>query len=579
MHRAEEPLAAAPKAKTTASTAPILAPVHPSRRLISPSLAALLARYSVFIALVAGALLSLVLSFTDQAAWLIVFCVLFPLVLVGVFDITQSEHSLLRNYPVIGSARWVFEALRPYLRQYLMEDDLSERPFNRDERSIVYARAKNEEDRQPFGTELDTYSAEYEWMTHSLAPEPVAHEPFRVSVGGPACAKPYSASVLNISAMSFGSLGRNAIEALNLGAKTGGFYHDTGEGGFSPYHRIHGGDIVWELGSGYFGARNRDGTFSPERFADRAVDPQVKMVEIKLSQGAKPGHGGVLPAAKVTPEIAETRGIPMGEDCISPARHSAFSTPVQMMEFVARLRDLSGGKPVGLKLCVGHPSEVFALAKAMLKTGIRPDFIVVDGAEGGTGAAPPELADHLGMPLREGLILMRNALVGTGLRREVRLAASGKVTSGFSMAANMAIGADWCNAARAFMFSLGCVMSMRCHTGACPAGVTTNDPHLQRGLVVPEKAERVESFHRHTVHALAELVAAAGLSHPGELLPHHVWHRVSPIEVKPLDRLYPFLAAGALLEAPDETFYGADWQAADADSFAPRAAVGPRRAA
>ncbi|MFS8036371.1 FMN-binding glutamate synthase family protein [Xanthobacter sp. AM11] len=546
---------------------------------MSPSTRMMLRRYSVFIAIVVVAAASLVLSFTAHQAWLIVFCVLFPLVLVGVFDITQPDHSLLRNYPVIGSVRWLFEAVRPYLRQYLMEDDLSERPFNRDERSLVYARAKNEEDRQPFGTELDTYAAEYEWMTHSLAPAPVAGEPFRVEVGGPACSKPYSASVLNISAMSFGSLGRNAIEALNLGARTGSFYHDTGEGGFSPYHRIHGGDIVWELGSGYFGCRNRDGTFSPERFAERAADAQVKMVEIKLSQGAKPGHGGVLPAAKVTAEIAQTRGVPMGEDCISPARHSAFSTPAQMMEFVAQLRELSGGKPVGLKLCVGHPSEVFALAKAMVKTGICPDFVVVDGAEGGTGAAPHELADHLGMPLREGLLLMRNALVGTGLRPQVRLAAAGKVTSGFSMAANMAIGADWCNAARAFMFSLGCVMSMRCHTGACPTGVTTNDPHLQRGLVVSEKAERVTRFHHHTIAALAELVAAAGLYHPSELLPHHVWHRVSPIEVKPLDRLYPFLPSGALLDAPDETPYAAEWQAADADSFAPRQEVGPRRAA
>ncbi len=546
---------------------------------MTPSTKTLLARYSIFIAVSLGALISLILSFSLHQAWLIVFCVLFPLVLLGVFDITQPEHSLLRNYPVIGSMRWLFEALRPYLRQYLMEDDLSERPFNRDDRSLVYARAKNEEDRQPFGTELDTYATEYEWMTHSLAPMPVAKEPFRVSVGGADCAKPYSASVLNISAMSFGSLGGNAIEALNLGAREGGFYHDTGEGSISRYHRIHGGDIVWELGSGYFGCRNPDGTFSPERFAERAADDQVKMIEIKLSQGAKPGHGGMLLAAKVTPEIAEARGIPVGEDCISPARHSAFSTPVEMMEFVARLRELSGGKPVGLKLCVGHPTEVFAMTKAMLKSGIRPDFIAVDGSEGGTGAAPHELADHVGMPLREGLIVVRNALVGTGLRPEVRLAASGKVTSGFSMVANMGIGADWCNAARAFMFSLGCVMSMRCHTGQCPTGVTTTDPHLQRGLVVAEKAQRVTNYHRHTVDALAELVAAAGLSHPSELLPHHLWHRVSPIEVKPLDRIYPFLTAGSLLAEADATPYAAEWEAADADSFAPRRPVGPRRAA
>ncbi|MEP9376484.1 FMN-binding glutamate synthase family protein [Aquabacter sp. CN5-332] len=546
---------------------------------VEPSTQMLIRRYSVFAVVVALCLLSLVLSFMGSRAWLFVFCVLFPLAWVGVFDIAQKQHSLLRNYPIIASVRWVFEALRPYLRQYIVEGDLEGSPYTRQARSLVYARAKGQEDRQPFGTELDTNAGEYEWMTHSLAPMPVAEEPFRVRVGGDQCTKPYDAAVLNISAMSFGSLGRNAIEALNLGAKQGGFYHDTGEGGLSPYHRIHGGDIVWELGSGYFGCRNRDGSFSPERFAEKATDPQVKMVEIKLSQGAKPGHGGVLPAAKVTKEIAEIRGIELGEDCISPSRHPAFATPAQMMEFVARLRELSGGKPVGIKLCVGHPSETFAIAKAMLLTGIRPDFVVVDGAEGGTGAAPEELADHMGMPLREGLVLMRNALVGAGLRDKMNLAASGKVTSGFSMAANMAIGADWCNAARAFMFSLGCVMSMRCHTGQCPTGVTTNDPHLQRGLVVEEKAERVASYQRHTVSALADLVAAAGLAHPSDLEPHHIWHRLTPVEAKPLDRLYPFLAAGVFLDAPDSTPYAAEWAAADPDSFAPRSAVGPRRAA
>ncbi|WP_029003997.1 FMN-binding glutamate synthase family protein [Azorhizobium doebereinerae] len=538
-----------------------------------------LRRHSVFFAVVAVALLGLVLSFAGSPAWIWLFCAAMPLVAIGVFDMVQQQHSLLRNYPLIGTMRWLFEDLRPYLRQYIVEGDQEGRPYPRSDRSLIYARAKAEEDRQPFGTELNAYSSEYEWMTHSLAPLPAAEEPFRVTVGGPQCTRPYSSAVLNVSAMSFGSLGRNAIEALNLGAKRGGFYHDTGEGGLSPYHRIHGGDIVWELGSGYFGCRNRDGSFSPERFAEKAADDQVKMVEIKLSQGAKPGHGGVLPAAKVTPEIAEIRGIALGEDCISPSRHPAFSTPVEMMEFVAQLRELSGGKPVGIKLCVGHPSETFAIVKAMLKTGIRPDFVVVDGSEGGTGAAPRELADHVGMPLREGLVLMRNALVGAGLRGEVRLAASGKVTSGFSMAANMAIGADWCNAARAFMFSLGCVQSLRCHTGLCPTGVTTNDEHLQRGLVVADKALRVASFQKHTVAALADLVAAAGLAHPSDLLPHHVWHRLSPIEVRPLDRLYTFLAPFALVEAPDDTPYAAEWRAADADSFVPRIDVGPRRAA
>ncbi len=546
---------------------------------LSQSTRLLLGRYSTFGIILALCVLTLIASFVGNPAWLFAFCVLFPLAWIGVFDVTQESHSLLRNYPVIGSMRWVFEALRPYLRQYIVEDDLEGHPYNRNQRSLIYARAKSQEDRQTFGTELDTNASHYEWMTHSISPMTAAEEPFRVMVGEGTCAKPYAAATLNISAMSFGSMGRNAIEALNLGAKMGGFYHDTGEGGLSPYHRIHGGDIVWELGSGYFGCRNRDGSFSPERFAEKATDPQVKMVEIKLSQGAKPGHGGVLPAAKVTPEIAEIRGIPLGEDCISPSRHPAFATPAQMMEFVAQLRELSGGKPVGIKLCVGHPSEVFAIAKAMVKTGIHPDFVVIDGSEGGTGAAPQELADHMGMPLREGLVLMRNALVGTGLRPKVRLAASGKVTSGFSMAANMAVGADWCNAARAFMFSLGCVMSMRCHTGHCPTGVTTNDPHLQRGLVVSDKAERVASYQRHTVAALADLVAAAGLAHPSELAPHHVWHRITPVEAKALDKLYPFLDPGILLETPEATPYAAEWAAAHADSFTPVQSVGPRRAA
>ncbi|OYW57097.1 MAG: FMN-binding glutamate synthase family protein [Azorhizobium sp. 32-67-21] len=535
-------------------------------------------RYGVFAAVVALCVFSLILSFRSHI-WLVVFCALFVLAFVGVFDIAQKHHSLLRNYPIIASVRWLFEAVRPYLRQYIVEGDLEGEPFNRKERSLVYARAKGEEDRQPFGTELDTNSTEYEWMTHSMAPMPVASEPFRVRVGGADVTQPYDAAVLNVSAMSFGSLGRNAIEALNLGAHKGGFYHDTGEGGLSPYHRIHGGDIVWQVASGYFGCRNRDGTFAPEKFREKAADPHVKMIEVKLSQGAKPGHGGVLPAAKVTAEISEIRGIPMGEDCISPSRHPSFSTPAQMMEFIASLRELSGGKPVGVKMCVGHPTEVFALVKGMLHTGITPDFIVVDGAEGGTGAAPQELTNHMGMPLREGLVLMRNALVGTGLRDRVRLAASGKVTSGFSMAANMAVGADWCNAARAFMFSLGCVMSMRCHTGGCPTGITTNDPHLQRGLVVEDKAERVARFQRHTVEALADLVAAAGLSHPSELQPHHIWHRLTPVEAKSLDKLYPFLSRSILLEAPQETIYAAEWAAASASSFLPVADVGPRRAA
>jgi glutamate synthase domain-containing protein 2 len=544
--------------------------------LIGSRSAGILRRYGVFLAVAALAAAALILALSgSHAGWTLV--ALAPLLAVGVGDIMQDRHSLRRNFPILAHTRWLIEDLRPYLRQYIVEDDLSGRPFSHNERALVYARAKGEEDRQPFGSELDSYASDYEWMTHSIAPRPVEREGFRVTVGGPACSRPYSASVLNISAMSFGALGANAIEALNLGARQGGFYHDTGEGSLSRHHRIHGGDIVWEIGSGYFGCRNPDGTFSPERFAENAAGEQVKMVEIKLSQGAKPGHGGVLPGAKVTAEIADARGVPPGVDCVSPASHSAFSTPVEMMAFIARLRELSGGKPVGFKLCVGHPTEVFALMKAMLLTGVRPDFIVVDGGEGGTGAAPMEMTDHLGMPLREGLMVVRNALVGTGLRGEVRLAASGKISTGFKMAVNHALGADWCNAARPFMFALGCIQSMKCHTGRCPTGVTTNDPGLQRGLVVPVKAERVARFHHHTVEALADLVAAAGLSHPSELMPRHVWRRVNPIEVKTMDRIYPFLAPGALVEVPDETPYADYWRAADPHSFSPRIDVGPQR--
>jgi glutamate synthase domain-containing protein 2 len=536
-------------------------------------------RFSLFGFVALLALLSLALGIELAKGWLWPLVFLLPLLAIGLWDLIQPSHSLMRNYPLLAHFRWLFEELRPYLRQYIVEDDHSGKPYSHDERALVYARAKGQEDRQPFGTELDAYSSAFEWMTHSIAPKPVVKEPFRIKVGGPGCKKPYEAAILNISAMSFGSLGPNAIEALNWGAKLGGFYHDTGEGGISRYHRIHGGDIVYEVGTGYFGARNPNGTFSPERFAEQAQNDQVRMIEIKLSQGAKPGHGGILPGAKVSAEISNARGVAMGVDCVSPSRHSAFSTPVEMMEFIARLRELSGGKPIGFKLCIGHPTEVFALIKAMLKTGIKPDFIVVDGKEGGTGAAPAELSDHLGMPLREGLVLMRNALVGAGLRSEIRLAASGKVVSGFSMAVNLAMGADWCNAARAFMFSLGCVQSMRCHTNRCPTGVTTNDPVLQRGLVVALKAQRVAGFQHNTVEALAELVAAAGLEHPQDLMPRHIWHRLNPIEVRTLDRIYNFLEPGVLISAPDMTPYADEWRAADADSFMPRMDVGPQREA
>jgi hypothetical protein len=399
--------------------------------------------------------------------------VILPLAAIAVYDYVQKRHALRRNYPLIARIRWLFEDLRPFLRAYIVEGDSEGRPFSIDERSLVYARAKGDIDTHPMGTELDVYSQEYEWLSHSIVPLTDAPLDWRVTVGGPDCKQPYQSSLLNISAMSFGSLSARAIEALNKGAALGGFAHDTGEGSISRYHRKHGGDLIWEIGSGYFGCRAPDGTFDPERFAATAASDQVRMIEVKLSQGAKPGHGGMLPGPKVTEEIAEARGVEPWKDCNSPAAHSAFSTPLEFMEWLARLRELSGGKPVGFKLCLGLPHEIMALVKAMLETGITPDFIVVDGAEGGTGAAPQELTDNVGMPMREGLILLRNALVGANLRDKVKIGAAGKIHSGAGMARAFALGADWCNAARAFMFSLGCVQSMKCHTGECPTGVAT----------------------------------------------------------------------------------------------------------
>ena len=506
--------------------------------------------------------------FPSQTWWLLPAALLcLGSVLTGLHDLRQTRHAVLRNYPVAAHLRFLLESIRPEMRQYFFEGDKDGSPFPRDKRAIVYQRAKRELDKRPFGTQFDVYQEQYEWLHHSIAPTAaVPHDGLRTTVGS---ARPYSASLLNISAMSYGSLSANAIRALNKGAKAGGFYHDTGEGGVSPYHREHGGDLVWELGSGYFGARTADGGFDPAKFADAAADPQIKMVELKLSQGAKPGHGGVLPAAKVTEEISRIRGVPMGVDCVSPASHSVFSTPVGLLEFLAHLRELSGGKPVGFKLCIGHPWEFMAICKAMLKTGIVPDFIVVDGKEGGTGAAPLEFMDYVGMPLRDGLSLVHNALVGIGVRDRVRIGASGKITSAFDMARTLALGADWCNAARGFMFAVGCIQAQSCHTGACPTGVATQDPLRQRAIVVPDKAERVASFHRNTLHALAELVAAAGLSHPSELKPHHFLRRASSDKVISLAEQYEQLAPGQLTADPASSPRFAEaWAWSTADTFA-----------
>ncbi len=452
-----------------------------------------------------------------------------PLALLGLWDVLQKRHSILRNYPVVGHFRFLLEGMGPEIHQYLVESDEDGRPFPRATRSAIYQRAKNVEDKKPFGTEVDVTAPGYTWLTHSIATRPVVEDPvssLRTTVGGPSCTQPYSASILNISAMSFGALGAPAILAMNSGAKMGNFAHDTGEGSISPYHRENGGDLIWQIGTGYFGCRTDDGGFDADAFEERSRSDQVKMIEIKLSQGAKPGHGGILPGAKVTKEIAETRLVPEGKDVFSPTYHKAFSTPLEMTAFIAQLRELSGGKPVGFKICIGDPQEFMAVIKAMLDTGIHADFIVVDGGEGGTGAAPPEFSDSMGAPLMEGLLVVQNVLLGAGIREEMRVGASGKLVTGASICAAMCIGADWVNSARAFMMAVGCIQAQRCHTNRCPVGVTTQDEKLQRALVVPDKAERVHQFHRNTVGAVAELIAAVGLDHPSELGPDRMYKRV-----------------------------------------------------
>jgi glutamate synthase domain-containing protein 2 len=527
-------------------------------------------RFLTFALVAAGAVATMILSFAASPDWLWAAAPLTALAALGIYDLFQTHHAIRRNYPILGNLRFLFEAIRPEIRQYFLEDDTNATPFSRAQRSIVYQRAKRQVDKRPFGTQEEVYNDRYEWMNHSLSPTHVADSDFRVTIGGPDCSQPYSMSVLNISAMSFGALSGNAIMALNEGARIGNFAHDTGEGGISPYHRKPGGALVWNIGSGYFGCRDEQGNFSPEAFTRNASNPQVKMIEIKLSQGAKPGHGGILPGAKVTPEIAETRGVAPWKDCNSPAAHSAFDSPIGLMRFIARLRELSEGKPVGFKMCVGHPWEWFAIVKAMLETGITPDFIVVDGAEGGTGAAPLEFVDHVGTPLREGLRLVHNTLVGVNLRDRIRIGASGKIITAFDMARAMALGADWCNAARGFMFAIGCIQAQSCHTDKCPSGVATQDPVRQRALVVPDKAQRVANFHANTLHALAELLGAAGLTHPGALRPHHIARRISPSEVRLLSAIFPELAPGELLEGKFRHWvFERGWTMARADSFQP----------
>jgi glutamate synthase domain-containing protein 2 len=497
--------------------------------------------------------------------WIAVGCLGF-LLLLGIRDVAQRRHSILRNYPVLGHLRFLLEGIRPELQQYFIERNYDGRPYDRDIRTVIYERAKGIHGEQAFGTERDVNEVGYEYLVHSTAPLEPPPLPPRVRVGGPDCAQPYDMALLNVSAMSFGALSANAIRALNRGAAAGGFAHDTGEGGLTDYHLSGGGDLIWEIGSGYFGTRTRDGDFDPDLFRDKSAHPQVRCVSLKLSQGAKPGIGGVLPAAKVSREIAAARGVPEGVKCVSPAGHRVFHTPRELVLFVARMRELAGGKPTGVKLCVGSRRELLAICKAMRAEGVTPDFIVVDGSEGGTGAAPLEYEDHVGVPLTDGLIVVHNALVGTGLRDLIRIGASGKVSTGVDLVKRIAQGADYTNAARAMMMATGCIQAQLCHTNKCPVGVATQDPRRARALDVDDKSERVRRYQEATVAQAAQLIASMGLTGPHELTPAMLRRRVDHTTTRTYAELYDWLEPGQLLaQAPAD--WADDWAAADPDRF------------
>ena len=523
--------------------------------------------FSIFLVAITGAASYL----NSMFSWL--FVILGPIILLGFYDMIQSRHTIMRNFPLLGRARYWMEDLRPKLYQYFIESDIDGRPFNRTNRSVVYQRAKNELDTSPFGTQLNVYEEGYEWVNHSIAALDPHHikDDLRVTIGGPDCKRPYAASLLNVSAMSFGSLSNRAILALNGGAKIGGFAHNTGEGGISPYHLNPGGDLVYQIGTGYFGCRNADGTFSAEKYKETVTPKNVKMIELKLSQGAKPGHGGILPAKKNTEEIAKIRGIKPFTSVHSPPFHSAFSTPKGLLEFIKKLRDLADGRPVGFKLCIGKKHEFLAICKAMLETGIKPDFITIDGGEGGTGAAPIEFSDSVGMPLLDGLAFAYNALIGFDLKKDIKLIASGKVVSGFHIFRALAIGADLCQSARAMMLALGCIQSLECNKNSCPTGVATQKKHLIKGIVVKDKEQRVAEYQKETLVAFKELLAATGLSEPNQINRSHINRNETQTIIRRFDQAYPYITKGSLLQEPYPEGFQISMEEAQADSFAPAA--------
>ena len=502
--------------------------------------------------------------------WMLSSCAItIPVFVIGIIDINQKKQSIRRNFPVIGHMRYIFEKIRPEINQYFIESNTDGTPFSREERSVVYQRSKKVTDTIPFGTQRNVYENGYEYVAHSMSPVHVDPKGLRVSVGGKDCKKPYHASVFNISAMSYGSLSQSAIRALNGGAKDGNFAHNTGEGGLSPYHLENGGDIIWQVGTGYFGCRDEKGNFHDGLFAERSQDERVKMIEIKLSQGAKPGHGGILPKEKLTVEISKIRNVPMGEDVISPPWHSAFNTPKELCYFVKNLRELSGGKPVGIKMCIGRESDFMAMCKAMIETNIRPDYISIDGSEGGTGAAPLEFSNSVGMPGLDAIVFAVNVLRGFDLKKEIRVFASGKLTSAFGIIRHLCMGVDVCYAARPFLLSLGCIQALRCNTNDCPTGVATQNPALVRGLVVADKRTRVKNFHEQTLKGVAEILGAMGVNNHRKLNPHLLKRRVAQLDVRSLDDLVMWIEEGSFLRQQVPEKWRRDYLVASADSFHP----------
>jgi glutamate synthase domain-containing protein 2 len=526
-------------------------------------------RFSIVTYSVLGSVALAALSLADKV-FLIPAVILGVLGLLGISDYTQRKRAVLGNYPLIGRFRFIFESIRPELRQYFWESDTDELPYSRNQRSMVYQRAKGIMATRPFGSDQNMYAENYNWLNHSLIPSHIESTDFRIRVGEGD--KSYDASVLNISGTSFGALSPPAIQSLSAGAKLGGFAHNTGEGSLSKYHEAGGGDTIWQISTGYFGCRTEDGQFDSEKFKEKALLDQVKMIEIKLSQGAKPGHGGMLMAPKVTPEIAEARGVPAYQDVISPSRHSEFSTPNELLAFAAKLRDLSGGKPVGIKLCIGHPWEIISIVKAMVDGGVVIDFITVDGSEGGTGAAPVEFTDNIGSPLRDAIIFVDNCLRGAGLRDRVKIAASAKIVSAYDIVRHCALGADWCNMARPFMFAVGCIQARDCASSRCPSGVATMDPKRYRVINVEDRATRVFNFHKNSVEAVAEMLESAGLQHPSQLNRRHIVRRVSASKILLADQIYPRVEINALIDGKpvDDPRLASYWHRVSGDSFHPQ---------